>query len=110
MGEECARYTKGSLPGSNLMSKEMTSYQDSRALQHCFSSEQLPTLWCALPAIEALQTAWEAKCNDPHFAIYYNVISKGLTKLQKYYSKFDEKPSYVLALGTLPSNLLPSVL
>ncbi|KAI0278370.1 hypothetical protein BGY98DRAFT_917109, partial [Russula aff. rugulosa BPL654] len=60
--------------------------KDSCALQHCFSSEQLLILWCALPAIEALQTAWEAKCNNPHFAIYYNVISKGLTKLQKYYS------------------------
>jgi hypothetical protein len=62
-------------------------------------------LWRALPAMEALQTAWEAKCDDPHFAIYYNAINKGLAKLQKYYSRFDEKPSYVLALGKLPSNL-----
>jgi hypothetical protein len=81
----------------------MTSCQDSRALQHCFSYERLPTLWHALPAIEALQTAWEAKRNDPHFAIYLGTISKGLSKLQKYYSWFDEKPSYVLALDKRPS-------
>ncbi|KAF8495240.1 hypothetical protein F5888DRAFT_1616033, partial [Russula emetica] len=76
--------------------------KDSRALQHCFSSEQLPMLWRALPAIEALQTAWEAKHDDPHFAIYYNVIDEGLAKLKKYYSRFDEKPSYVLALALHP--------
>jgi hypothetical protein len=76
-------------------------------LQHYFSSERLPTLWRVLPAIEVLQTAWEAKREDPHFAIYYDAINKGLAKLQKYYSRFDEKPSYVLALGKLPSNLSP---
>jgi hypothetical protein len=64
-------------------------------------------LWHALPAIEALQTAWEAKRDDPHFAIYYNAINEGLAKLKKYYSWFDRKPSYVLALGKLPSNLSP---
>jgi len=63
-----------------------------------------------LPAIEALQTAWEAKRKGPHFAIYYDVINKGLAKLQKYYSQFDKKPSYVLALGKLPLNLSPSSL
>jgi len=76
-------------------------------LQHYFSSEQLPTLWRVLPAIKALQTAWEAKRDDPRFAIYYNAINEGLTKLQKYYSRFDEKPSYVLALGKLSLNLSP---
>ncbi len=60
-----------------------------------------------LPAIEALQTTWEAKHEDPHFVIYYDAINKGLAKLQKYYSRFDEKPSYVLALGKLPLNLSP---
>jgi len=76
-------------------------------LQHFFSSEHLPTLWRALPAIEALQTAWEAKRDDPRFALYSAAINKGLAKLQKYYSRFDEKPSYVLALGKLPFNLSP---
>jgi hypothetical protein len=76
-------------------------------LQHYFSSERLPTLWRVLPAIEALQTAWEAKCEDPHFTIYYDAINKGLAKLRKYYSRFDEKPSYVLALGKLSLNLSP---
>ncbi|GLB37207.1 putative hAT family C-terminal dimerisation region [Lyophyllum shimeji] len=61
-----------------------------------------PTLWCALPAIEELQTAWEEKQKDPRFDIYQDAIQDGLDKLQKYYSKFDEKPNYVLALVLHP--------
>ncbi|KAI9507030.1 hypothetical protein F5148DRAFT_968980, partial [Russula earlei] len=72
--------------------------KDSNDIQHYFSSEQLPTLWCALPAIEQLQTAWEAKSQDDHFSLYHDAMNNGLTKLQKYYSCFDEKPIYVLAL------------
>jgi len=67
-------------------------------LQHHFSSETLLTLWRVLPAVEELQTAWEAKCDDDHFAIYSDAINDSLAKLNKYYSRFDEKHSYVLAL------------
>jgi hypothetical protein len=76
--------------------------EDSNHIQQYFSSEHKPTLWCALPAIEELQTAWELKCDDPQYAIYKNVIGDGLAKLNRYYSKFDEKPSYVLALVLHP--------
>ena len=34
--------------------------------------------------------------------MYSAVIMDGLAKLQKYYSWFDEKPGYVLALGQFP--------
>jgi len=56
-------------------------------------------LWRALPAIEELQTAWEAKCDDPRYRIYKPAITDGLNKLNKYYSRFDEKPGFILALG-----------
>jgi hypothetical protein len=59
-------------------------------------------LWRALPAVEELQTAWEAKRDNEHFSMYSTAIMDGLAKLQKYYSRFDEKPSYVLALGKSP--------
>ena len=51
-------------------------------------------LWRALPVIENLQTAWEAK-----YAMYHDAINDGLEKLKKYYSHFDQKPIYILALG-----------
>jgi hypothetical protein len=72
---------------------------DSNRIQQTFSAEKRPTLWRALPAIEELQTAWEAKRDNPRFAKYKTAIKDGLTKLNKYYSRFDEKPSYILALG-----------
>jgi hypothetical protein len=46
-----------------------------------------------------LQTAWEARRDDPHFAEYRGAITDGLEKLKKYYSRLDKKPSYLLALG-----------
>jgi len=66
---------------------------------HHFSAEKQPTLWCVLLVIEELQTAWEAKCDSPKYTLYHNVINDGLNKLNKYYSCFDQKPSFVLALG-----------
>ena len=46
-------------------------------------------------------TAWEAKRDNRKFAMYHNAIEDGLEKLKKYYTRFDQKPSYVLALGEL---------
>lgn len=85
-------------------------HQHTNKVQHYFSSEQYPTLWCALPAIEELQTAWESKHDTPRFYIYKDVINDGLEKLKKYYSHFDKKPSYILTLGTFPSDMNSSIL
>ena len=73
--------------------------QDSNRIQQHFSAEKRPTLWRALPAIEELQTAWEAKRDNPRFSKYRTAINDGLAKLNKYYSRFDEKPAYILALS-----------
>ncbi|KAH9012214.1 hypothetical protein EDB83DRAFT_2321965 [Lactarius deliciosus] len=47
-----------------------------------------------------LATAWEAKHHKRSFAKYHDVIDKGLAKIKKYYSCFDEKPTYIIALGS----------
>lgn len=57
-------------------------------------------LYCVLPAIEDLQTAWEGLATKAKYHIYHDAINDSLEKLKKYYSKFNEKPTYVLALGT----------
>lgn len=75
--------------------------QDSNDIQQYFSSERLPTLWRALPALEELQTAWEAKRDSERFALYKDAINDGLGKLQKYYSRIDSKPSFILALSKI---------
>ena len=73
--------------------------QDSNQIQQYFSSEKEPTLWRALPALEELQTAWEKKRDNPNYALYKDALCKGLEKIRKYYSRLDDKPSFVLALG-----------
>lgn len=73
--------------------------QDSNRIQQYFSAEKEPTLWRALPALEELQSAWEKKRTDPKYALYKEALDDGLDKLGKYYSRLDEKPSFVLALG-----------
>ena len=73
--------------------------QDSNQIQQTFSAEKQPTLWRALPAIEELQTAWEAKHDNSKYATYRTAINDGLAKLNKYYSRYDEKPAYILVLG-----------
>jgi hypothetical protein len=73
--------------------------QDANDIQQYFSSERQATLWRAIPAVEQLQTQWEAKRNSPKYSVFRDALQKGLDKLGKYYNKFDEKPVYVLALG-----------
>lgn len=75
-------------------------YKDLNKIQQYFSAEKRPTLWQALPAIKELQTAWEAKQDNNYFSAYQTAINDGLGKLAKYYSQFDKKPAYVIALST----------
>lgn len=62
-------------------------------IQQCFSREKKPCLWRAIPAIEELLTAWEAKAMSLRFIDYHDAIEDGIDKLKKYYSWFDFKPS-----------------
>jgi hypothetical protein len=78
---------------------KLTCQQDSNRIQQYFSAEKEPTLWRALPTIEELQTAWESKRDKPAFFKYREAINDGLDKINKYYSRFDEKPAFILALG-----------
>ena len=77
----------------------MMMRQDSNRIQQYFSSEKEPTLWRALPALEELQSAWEKKQDTPKYYLYKDALVDGLEKVGKYYSRLDEKPSFVLALG-----------
>lgn len=52
-----------------------------------------------LPALEELQTEWETKRNSRKYVLYKEALGHGLDKLRKYYSRLDEKPSFILGLG-----------
>ncbi|KIM66985.1 hypothetical protein SCLCIDRAFT_108762 [Scleroderma citrinum Foug A] len=76
-----------------------TIIADANNIQQYFSHELQPTLWRAIPTFEELQTGWETKHNSPRYVLYKDAINRGLSKIGKYYSKFDEKPAYILVLG-----------
>jgi hypothetical protein len=73
--------------------------KDSNGILHYFSSEHHASLWRAIPAMERLQTAWETKLANPRYELFKDALTDGLTKIKKYYLRFDEKPAYILALG-----------
>ena len=77
-----------------------TIIADANNIQQYFSHELQPTLWRAIPAFEELQTGWGTKCDSSRYVLYKGMIDRGLMKIGKYYNKFDEKPVYILALGT----------
>ena len=55
--------------------------------------------------MEELQTTWEAKQESNIYALFKNAINDGLGKLQKYYSRIDKKPVYILSLSKFSDGL-----
>jgi len=49
--------------------------------------------------LEQLQSAWEKKRDSPKYTLYKDMLNDGLEKVGKYYSRLNEKPSFVLALS-----------
>ncbi|KAF9224385.1 hypothetical protein BS17DRAFT_640875, partial [Gyrodon lividus] len=74
---------------------------DANNIQQTFSDERA-TLWKVIPALEELQTAWETKKGSPKYTLYHEAIKQGLNKIRKYYTQFDDKPVYILALVIHP--------
>ncbi|KAF8993036.1 hypothetical protein BDZ89DRAFT_973135 [Hymenopellis radicata] len=69
-----------------------------RTSSRVWSSSEKPTIWSVIPAYEKLLKQWTTKRKDPRFELYYPAIDAGIAKFEKYYSKFDLKPSYILAM------------
>ncbi|KAI0054957.1 hypothetical protein BV25DRAFT_1777287, partial [Artomyces pyxidatus] len=76
--------------------------KDANSIQQLFSAEKVPTLWRALPAIENLLTAWEDKYEDPVYSLYAPGLEMAIDKIRKYYTKFDDKPAYILSIVLHP--------
>jgi hypothetical protein len=84
--------------------------QDTNKVLHRFLTVKYSNIYCAITAFKALQTAWESKLASNRYSVYHNALQDGLEKLHKYYNKFDQKPSFLLALGESLQYLLHSLL
>ncbi|KAF8867872.1 hypothetical protein BD779DRAFT_1685139 [Infundibulicybe gibba] len=66
--------------------------EDSHRVLHHFSKDKRPSLM-------------GEETGDVHFAKYFNGLNDALAKIKKYYTKFDDKPVYVLSLTSNISRL-----
>ncbi|KAJ3714782.1 hypothetical protein C8R42DRAFT_590961, partial [Lentinula raphanica] len=71
-------------------------------IQQLFSSSKTVSIYKAIPAFEVLLTQWENMLQDTRYQLYHSAVEAGLKKLQKYYTRFDEKPAYILSLFIHP--------
>ncbi|KAG6904864.1 hypothetical protein DXG01_006651, partial [Tephrocybe rancida] len=78
-----------------------TIIADLNRVLHYFSAEKQPTLYCAIPAIENLQTAWEDKLDKHIYALYHDTIRDGLAKLLKSHGADQRNRKPKLQMGIL---------
>ncbi|EKM48025.1 uncharacterized protein PHACADRAFT_189277 [Phanerochaete carnosa HHB-10118-sp] len=71
---------------------------DANKYQQHFSSDQIPTLHRAIPALENLCARWEKKADDRRYEKFHSALRDGVDKLSKYYWKLDDSRAYILAL------------
>lgn len=71
--------------------------QIPHAFQQIMSHEKIPTLCRTLPAFYALTQKWE-EYQEEHPETF-DIVQKGLNKLDEYHDRADAVPAYVLAMG-----------
>jgi hypothetical protein len=59
--------------------------QKADAAQQAFSSDHGPSLHLALPALEALHSAWMNYLKNPKFRDFVGPLKAGIKKIEEYY-------------------------
>jgi len=71
--------------------------------QHAFSSDWVPTLHLALPALEALHKAWSTRSARIKYLAFVTALDAGLVKIAEYYNRTAESDAYTFAMLLDPS-------
>ncbi|KIL57452.1 hypothetical protein M378DRAFT_58137, partial [Amanita muscaria Koide BX008] len=66
--------------------------------QHAFSAAQTPTLFNAIPAIEALHSAWSTRADKVKYASFNEALHAATDKLNEYYKKMADSDAHILAM------------
>jgi hypothetical protein len=66
--------------------------------QQAFSSHNAPTMHNALPAIEALHSAWDSRSQKPRYKAFAPALNSATKKLDGYYQKTAESDSHIMAM------------
>ena len=79
-------------------------------MQQAFSSTKIPLLCHALPAIEALHSAWSKRAKRQHYAPFHDVLDAATEKLEEYYGeKTADSNAYIMAMRSLSLSLFFSL-
>jgi len=73
-------------------------YQVAKTAQQSFSSENLPTLYNAIPALEKMYSKWEKLRDTPEATPFQPALDAALTKINEYYQKTAESDAHVMAM------------
>ena len=68
--------------------------------QQAFSSDNVPTLHYAIPALEALHRAWSSRASRPKFQPFASALYAACKKIDEYYEKTTESPVYIMSMST----------
>ncbi|KAF8470959.1 hypothetical protein DFH94DRAFT_811464 [Russula ochroleuca] len=68
--------------------------------QQAFSSENVPTLNLAIPALEALHKAWSTRAERPPNRPFAPALHATCNKIDEYYKKTTESPVYIMSMST----------
>jgi hypothetical protein len=64
-----------------------------------FSSDNIPTLHYAIPALEALHQAWSSWAGCPKFQPFALALHAACNKIDEYYEKTTESPAYIMSMS-----------
>lgn len=66
--------------------------------QQAFSSDNVSTLHLALPALEALHSAWTSRVKREKYVRFKPALEAGLAKIEEYYERTGLCDAYLIAM------------
>ena len=67
--------------------------------QQAFSASATPTLFNALPAVEALHASWTKAMGKEKYEAFHEALDAAMTKLDEYYTKTAASDAHIIAMG-----------
>jgi hypothetical protein len=74
-------------------------FQHADRAQQTFSSENEPSLHIAIPALEALHSAWSKRIEREKYSEFLDAIQAGIDKLNKYYERTEDSTAYIMSMS-----------
>jgi hypothetical protein len=79
--------------------------QHADTAQKAFSSESIPAMSNALPAIERLHAEWSERLEKVDYIPFAQALRAGLKKIEEYYQKTADSDAHIIAMSmVLQSN------